>query len=630
MVRVCTLLLLLIATLSFGQTNPTDSLKQKLETETVDTLRLQLFDDLVNYYSNYDMALAAGYAGQGVKLAEKISNKSWIAKLYQKKGRAHANSLQLDSAMYCFEKAIAVYKDINDKKGQASTTFKVAWVYKRRGEIDKALQNDLAALKLFEEVDDKRGVCDAYTRVSDDLKRQDRLKEASEYVEKAIALSEQYNLDSEIFYVNLQAGDIYMAKGDFQKSYDSYIRALNKAKADSASPSQMTDISVSVGNALKKLKRYPEALRKYEEAYAFAKSVNYENGYGATLANLGEVNMILGNYKVALDYQLKTIGHMEKTHEGINLVENYQHISTTYEKLKEYPLALMYQRKALKVRDSLASIESDRAMAEMLTKYETDKKEATIATQATQLDQQQRIQWLGVGIVVLLAGFIVFGVIAFLSRARKNKLLAVKNAENELLLKEIHHRVKNNLEVVSSLLALQSAQIDDANVKEAMQEGQNRVNSIGIVHQKLYQGENLGAIEMKDYFINLSESILDTFGAEQKVKLEVAMEKLNVDIDTAVPLGLIVNELLTNTLKYAFPEGQEGKVSIKLEQQANGILHLEVSDNGTGKSGVTQGTGFGSQLVSLLTRQLNGDMREEIVNGTRIIFDFKGHHLITG
>ena len=202
-------------------------------------------------------------------------------------------------------------------------------------------------------------------------------------------------------------------------------------------------------------------------------------------------------------------------------------------------------------------------------------------------------------------------------------MLAAKNTENELLLKEIHHRVKNNLEVVSSLLALQSAQIDDPNTKEAMLEGQNRVHSIGKVHQKLYQGKNLGAIEMKDYFLNLSESILDSFGAEQRIKIELAMEKLDVDVDTAVPLGLIVNELLTNTLKYAFPQGQKGNVCIKLERHKNGVLHLEVSDNGVGKSGVKQGTGFGGQLISLLTQQLSGTMREENKNGTSVFFDFK-------
>lgn len=627
MARIITLLFLVSINLAFGQA---DSLKRALETQQVDSLKLQTLDELVNYYSQNDLAVAVGYAGQGVTLAEKTGDQKWTASFYHKKGRAHANTLQLDSALYCFDKAIADYQELGDKKGQASVTFKIAWVHRRKGETEKALQSDLAALKLYEEVDDKRGICDAYTRISQDLEKQKRLKEAAEYIEKAIAMADQYNLDSEIFYVNIQAGDVYIAKGEFQKSYDSYLRAFDKAVADKHPASSLTDINVSLGNALKKLKRYPEALKKYEEAYAYAKSVNYENGYGATLANLGEINMIMGNYNVALDYQLKTIAHMEKTHEGVNLVENYQHVSTTYEKLKDYPASLKYQRKAFKLRDSLASVESDRAMTEMLTKYEAGKKEATIASQATELDQQQRIQWLGIGVVVLLAGFIVFGIIAFISRAKKNKLLAVKNAENELLLKEIHHRVKNNLEVVSSLLALQSAQISDEQTKEAMREGQNRVNSIGIVHQKLYQGENLGAIEMKDYFINLSESIIDTFGADQRVKLEVAMEKLNLDIDTAVPLGLIVNELLTNSLKYAFEKGQEGKIKISLQQQPNGKLHLEVSDNGMGKVATTQGTGFGSQLINLLTRQLNGEMREEIVNGTKVIFSFSGQRLSAG
>jgi two-component sensor histidine kinase len=201
--------------------------------------------------------------------------------------------------------------------------------------------------------------------------------------------------------------------------------------------------------------------------------------------------------------------------------------------------------------------------------------------------------------------------------------LVARNAENELLLKEIHHRVKNNLEIVSSLLELQSNQIEDPYTKDAMLASQNRVHSIGIVHQKLYQGENLGAIEMKDYFINLSESILDSFSAHKRIQVECAMNTLNVDIDTAVPLGLIVNELLTNTIKYAFPGERSGKVQIKLEQGANGNLQMLVSDNGVGKSGTINGTGFGGQLISLLTRQLGGTIKEDNNNGTHIFFEFK-------
>ena len=263
--------------------------------------------------------------------------------------------------------------------------------------------------------------------------------------------------------------------------------------------------------------------------------------------------------------------------------------------------------------------------------YEADKKETAAKAEQEKKDvrAQEEVKYqrnIRNSTLAVLAVLFLFSVVVYRQRnkisgeKKRSDLLLI---DKELLLREIHHRVKNNLEVVSSLLALQSAQIDDPNTKEAMLAGQNRVHSIGIVHQKLYQGTNLGAIEMKDYFINLSESILDSFGAEGKVNIEFAMEKLNLDIDMAVPLGLIVNELLTNTLKYAFPNKQNGSVRIKLEKQTGGILHLEVSDNGVGKSGETKGTGFGGQLISLLTSQLNGKITEDLKNGTSVFFDFK-------
>jgi two-component sensor histidine kinase len=209
--------------------------------------------------------------------------------------------------------------------------------------------------------------------------------------------------------------------------------------------------------------------------------------------------------------------------------------------------------------------------------------------------------------------------------ADKHVLLDKRNAENELLLKEIHHRVKNNLELVKSLLALQSAQMEDSTTKDAMIASQNRVQSMGIIHQKLYQGENLGSIEMKDYFLNLGEGILDTFDAEDKVKIECAMENLELDVDTAVPIGLIVNELVTNALKYAFPNDGKGNILISLSQSTPETLTLKVADNGVGKViGLSpKGTGFGTQLIQLLTQQLDGKMLEEHDNGTSVSFQFK-------
>lgn len=621
--RPIVLLLMLFSQFAFGQSNELKDLENQLKKEKIDTKKLEIINKLVDKAFETDMRQALVYAKQGVAISEKINDKNWTPKFYEMQGRMYANLLVLDSATFFLKKAEKAYIIINDKKGLAKTYFKMAWVQRKNGALDEALQKDLEGLKLMETIDDKAGICDAMTRISEDLTNQNRLKEALEYAEKAIDIADKNNLTSEKYFVYVNAGDVAMSSKKYQESLDYYNKSLSIANEQNLGLVSLSDISNSRGNAYKRLGKYKEALIDYKNAFNYAKSANYQNAMNTVIANLGEVYLLSGKYKEALGYQLETVKLQEDKHDLSNLVENYHHVSTIYSKLGDYKSALAYKQKAYIMRDSIASQESDAKMSEMLTKYETRKKEETIASQETTIKQEKLIQRLFIGLAVLLLVVLTFGFISYQNRAKKNELLAIKNAENELLLKEIHHRVKNNLEVVSGLLALQSAQIDDQSTKDAMQESQNRVNSIGIVHQKLYQGKNLGAVEMKDYVLNLSESILDSFGATGKVDLQIAMENLDLDIDTAVPLGLIINELITNTVKYAFPNNQKGKLTIKLEKQANNILHLVVSDNGVGKSGVVQGTGFGGQLIALLTNQLNGKMTEENKNGTTVIFDFK-------
>ena len=616
-------ILLVFSQIAFSQNNSLVDLQKKLDAEKKASNKLEILNEMVAVAFNGDIEQALFYAKKGVQLSDKIGDKNWQPKFYEMQGRMHANLLQLDSASLYFDKAMKGYLAITDKKGQATTLFKMVWVLKKKGENEKALQKNLQALKLMESLDDKAGICDALTRISEDLTIQNRLSESLNYAEKAIAIAEANNLTTEKFYVNFNAGNVAMALGNYKQSLDYYNAAAKIVQKENLGIATQADVTNSQGNALKRLGRYKEALINYKKCLALAKEANYPNAIAASFANLGEINMLLGNYKEALGYQLKTVQLQEQEKDVSNLVENYHHVSTIYKELGDYKLALDYKQKAYNLRDSIASVKSDEAMSKLLTQYETEKKEDTIVTQESKISQQKLIQRLSFVLVALLIILLLFGFIGLRNRNKSNRLLAIKNAENELLLKEIHHRVKNNLEVVSSLLALQSAQIDDPNTKDAMSDSRNRVNSIGIVHQKLYQGSNLGAVEMKDYLLNLSESILDSFGAEKQIELHLAMDKLDLDIDTAVPLGLIINELLTNAIKYAFPKEEKGTITIKLEKQNTNFLHLEVTDNGVGKSGITHGTGFGGQLVSLLTQQLNGIMTEKSQNGTTLIFDFK-------
>lgn len=377
-------------------------------------------------------------------------------------------------------------------------------------------------------------------------------------------------------------------------------------------------------------KKYAEARRNILKTLELIKTYSFNDYYANCFEQLGDIEYYSKNYDLAIANYTKARNVFLKDGEHYSAINDLDYIADTYEAKGDLKNALKFKKQFY--TESLASQKelNDRSLRESELKVNVINKEKELIQKSNQ--QIFFIVALGLCAISLL---LIYRNVRLKQKSNlklatvnheledKNSLLDKRNAENELLLKEIHHRVKNNLEVVSSLLALQSAQIEDQNTKDTMAESQNRVNSIGIVHQKLYQGTNLGAVEMKDYFLNLSESILESFGAEQRIDLQLAMDNLDLDIDTAVPLGLIVNELLTNTIKYAFPKGEKGTIVIKLNKQDNNILRLEVTDNGVGKSGITHGTGFGGQLVSLLTNQLNGTMREESQKGTTVIFDFK-------
>ncbi|HZI52674.1 MAG TPA: sensor histidine kinase, partial [Chitinophagaceae bacterium] len=494
---------------------------------------------------------------------------------------------------------------------------------------------------------------------------------------EVINLSRRDAPEREVFGINMM-GLLYQKLGDDNAS-------LTWAQKAYYHPLMKQADRFSQWSAMFLLAQEHERLNNLDSASFFAQeTLDYSKLYFPFQADwptmiLARINSKLANYDQAIKYCMQILGN-SKAPEGFFETEVKNELAQIYFNQGRSDSARKYASAALagagKFKNYLVIMNSslllskilentDPASAYNFLKTSADAKDTVTNIEKTkqvkllEIKEKQRVEDLHLAkvyaknqvrfysVIVLFISALVISFILYRNIRSKQKAnlalkdknekiektvsalntsqasLVARNEENELLLKEIHHRVKNNLEVVSSLLELQSSQIDDPHTKDAMLASQNRVQSIGIVHQKLYQGKNLGTIEMKDYFIDLSESILDSFSAHKRVQVECAMSSLNVDIDTAVPLGLIVNELLTNTIKYAFPEGRSGKVQIKLEHGANGNLQMLVSDNGVGKSGTIKGTGFGEQLISLLTRQLGGTIKEDNSNGTHIFFEFK-------
>jgi len=199
-------------------------------------------------------------------------------------------------------------------------------------------------------------------------------------------------------------------------------------------------------------------------------------------------------------------------------------------------------------------------------------------------------------------------------------------AEKEVLLKEIHHRVKNNLQVISSLLYLQSQQIEDPETLAVLQESQHRVRSMALVHERLYQTEGLARVDAAEYLLTLTNYLFRSYEVGfGRIKLSVDVDAVSLGIDTALPCGLIVNELLSNALKHAYPDGQGGEILVQLHAIGEGRYLLVIGDDGLGfpdHLDFRHTRSLGLRLVNTLVDQLEGEIRLDTRQGTRFEISF--------
>jgi two-component sensor histidine kinase len=610
-----------------------DSIQQVLRTTNNDTLKMSAFRDLHFYYSEMDRDTALYFAEQQLILSQKLHQKLWEASAYESIGYVTQIVGNYPKSYEALSNALKIAEDVNseknnwnvkkfDKKGDAYKTryynltaihILFAFLNLGTGNKEKAFESFEKGIKTAEKVEDNVGLIAAYANFGNVCRQFNKLDSAIFLTNKAIDYLNSSDLKTtNPPYFNFEKGNslntlglIYSQKGDFQTA-KKYLKEAEQLCQDENSRDALVNIYISMADIYLKNRQLDSSL------YYAQKSVH--------------TAQLLG------------------TSSAIN--NAYSAMTETYKAQGNIPAAFKYLQLSKTLNDSL-----NNSRQEKVNQYQHlnfNEQIRLLAVEKENLQLQSDIK-----MYAMLVGISVFGLIAFilyrnnrsrtkvnkkletlnLDLAGKNTLLDQRNAQNELLLKEIHHRVKNNLEIVSSLLELQSAQIDDPSLQAAMLTSQNRIHSMGIIHQKLYQSEHLAAIEMRDYFTNLGENIISSFNAEGRIHIECNMPQLVLDVDTAISIGLITNELLTNSMKYAFENKDHGTITISLiEQNTDGTSHnnreggvlLKISDDGIGKplDSKAKGTGFGTQLINLLTKQLDGKITYEVNNGTTVLLAF--------
>jgi two-component sensor histidine kinase len=232
--------------------------------------------------------------------------------------------------------------------------------------------------------------------------------------------------------------------------------------------------------------------------------------------------------------------------------------------------------------------------------------------------KNKRLLWFGIGTLALL-GSIIY--IQYRKQLNKNAIINKQSGELQVLNKEIHHRVKNNLQVISSMLDLQSQSLHDPKATEIIKEGIQRVQSMAFIHQNLYQGNAVNSVNMNEYIKMLSNHLFQTYNIRPyKIHLHAQIEDFNLHTDTAIPLGMILNELISNSLKYAFKGKEKGDIWITMKKNNNELL-LQVKDNGVGlpaEFNTDNTSSFGYEIIKAFAQKLKARMNIDGSSGTEV------------
>ena len=359
-----------------------------------------------------------------------------------------------------------------------------------------------------------------------------------------------------------------------------------------------------------------------------------------TLA-LAECELQQGNYRIAKNYLDSDLSLSKPEFQ----LKRNRLLAVYFGRIEDYRNEAYFLKKNVRIQDSINAHESSIKKQQYVTvvaQADLDNKDRMLDQQKLEMErarselqaQDEKINLVFISLIFTLLGFAGL-VYAYLKSIKNQRLIAeqkyiIENSlvEKDSLLKEIHHRVKNNLQMVSSLLSLQTKNTRSKAAIEALEEGKSRVKAMALIHQKLYQNEDLSVIEMQGYIESLINSVQSVFKkGGHNININIDAEGVELDIDRAIPFGLILNELVSNSFKYAFPEDHENpKIYIHLRQNGpEGFF--EYSDNGVGlpeDSEERANSSMGIRLINRLVNQLQSKLNVDKTNeGVRFWFNFK-------
>ena len=619
-------------------------------------IRMDIEEGIINFKGGKaQMLISLGQPREAIRLFDSIStnlnvDKKLLGKMFKAKGDAYKDLNDLESSENNYFRGLSIAEEVRDTYNIGICYISLATLHAAIGNIYDAIDYNIKGLNILEKSDEPylvTGACNVLSNIFYDL---GNFEKAREYADKMLHLCTENGYKQFSAFANAALGKLEAHDKNFPKALEYYDLALKELNRKGVRIHGTNDkksafkIETSVAIIYQKLGNYTKANAILD---------NLKNKNLAILPLISQLNYYKTQIKSAIHINDKSSAsrHLESAKKLIDENSNPEHrmVVTQLNRMVSelngrYEEANGYMTTYYALKDSIDDKNKTQLIHNLEAKYQKAEQEKEISKLSFENEKaeskiQQKNIWLvlgGIGLAVL--SFLVFQFYKLYQSNKNNKeQLAVQNGvitkaldDKNTLLKEIHHRVKNNLQVISSLLSLQSRYIKDEETLDAIKAGKSRVQSMSLLHQNLYRDDNLKGVEMNQYFQNLGHNLFDTYNIEENIRFTTDIDDITLDIDTVVPMGLITNELISNALKHAFKGRDSGKIHLSLKEKEN-TLFLTVHDDGVGLPDAELPVSYkslGATLIQSFAEKLEGEIKIDVSNGSKVTIKISDYNKI--
>lgn len=592
--------------------------------------------------NNYKRGLK--YIKDALAVHQKNFNMAEAAKTQYNLGVFLANLEEYDSALFYYRQVLLSNAQLEDTIRLHESYNNIGLLYFYRSELDKAADYLIKAAITKEAMGETRELYHTYLNLGLIFAELEQYQKAIKYYQKAGQEAQQQPSSLALCLKNI--GDSYRQQGDLEQAINYYTEA-NDLYTQENNQFGMADYLLNMALVSIDNRNYQHAENLLQETFKYEPSTG-RKFKSSVLITLADVSIILAD-SVYIDqpstqqkYIANAIKYIDKawiltSDLGTKKKQLNASLlsSRLYQRIGDYNRALFFSNQANELINSISQKEQKKAIANAIYRYETDK----IETENTLLKQERivketQVQRQRLLIIASISTALLIALITAIIYRSKQKLAVAKKAvdqalkDKDLLIKEVHHRIKNNLQIVSGLLELQAQELDDDSMVFVFSEGKNRVKAMGLIHQQLYQHTHVSTLNFNLFTSQLLQELSHSYDPDGAIKYHIEIPKsIELDIDVTIPLGLITNELISNSYKYAFQGSiEKPMLTVRFMEEKPAHYCLTVSDNGVGMDIASEkDKSFGLRLVYRLSRQLGGKINYIQSQENRFELTFEHH-----